>query len=330
MPYTNPSRQKWYFCRLLKVAKLQIVGLFIATMLTAGSASAGNLSYQLSSNFFSSQQNGRESIVRKPCRCQPRQTLLQWSYGTSFSGGPNLSEPLVTDRPDFTEAASTVGRGVAQLEMGFTYVRDVSELTTTATSYPELLLRYGLLAEWLELRIGWTYLEEDSATISSKSRRKGSDDLYLGFKIGLTPQEGLLPEMALIPQMTVPIGSIGFSAEEVLPGLNWIYGWEWTERLATAGSTQVNRSLDAGTNDPYLEVAQSATIAFALTERLGMYTEWFVLVPDGADTNRTEHYFNGGFTLLLSNNLQLDLRAGTGLNQAADDFFGGMGAVVRF
>ena len=46
---------------------------------------------------------------------------MQWSYGTSFSGGPDLDEPLVTDRPDFTEASSTVGRGVAQLEFGYTY-----------------------------------------------------------------------------------------------------------------------------------------------------------------------------------------------------------------
>ncbi|HUE70669.1 MAG TPA: hypothetical protein VMP01_07245, partial [Pirellulaceae bacterium] len=46
--------------------------------------------------------------------CSPG-TLFQWSYGNSFSGGPNLDEPLVTDRPDFTEASSTVGRGVLQL-----------------------------------------------------------------------------------------------------------------------------------------------------------------------------------------------------------------------
>ena len=50
---------------------------------------------------------------------EPRMTLLQWSYGTSFSGGaPGMDEPLVGDRPDFTESSVTVGRGVAQLEFG--------------------------------------------------------------------------------------------------------------------------------------------------------------------------------------------------------------------
>ena len=33
------------------------------------------------------------------------------------SGGPDLNAPLVTDRPDFTEASSTVGRGIAQLSL---------------------------------------------------------------------------------------------------------------------------------------------------------------------------------------------------------------------
>ena len=162
-----------------------------------------------------------------PCRCQPRGTLFQWSYGTSFAGGPDLDAPLVTDRPDFTEASSTVGRGVAQLEVGYTYLFDNDGTDQTIVhSYPEPLLRLGILADWLELRVGWTYITESVNSV----RDSGSEDLYLGFKIGLTPQEGLLPEMSLIPQMFVPVGAEEFTADDVLPGLNWIYGWE-TQRL---------------------------------------------------------------------------------------------------
>ena len=43
--------------------------------------------------------------------------------------------------------------------------------------------------------------------------------------------------MALIPQMTVPTGNDAFTADAVLPGLNWIYGWELNSCLLTAGST---------------------------------------------------------------------------------------------
>ena len=268
---------------------------------------------------------GKESSYG-PCDCQPRGTLLQWSYGTSFSGGPDLDEPLVTDRPDFTEASSTVGLGVAQLEIGYTYSFDDDGTTSTkAHSYPEPLLRLGVIADWLELRVGWNYANE-GVGITDFS---GSEDLYLGVKIGLTPQEGILPEMALIPQMFVPVGDDPFTADEVMPGLNWIYGWEVNDFISTAGSTQFNRAIDETTADSFTEWAQSWTIGYSLGERLGAYTEWFALIPHSADTAVPEHFFNGGFTVLINNNVQWDIRAGVGLNDAADDYFAGTGLSIR-
>ena len=263
---------------------------------------------------------------------QPRPTLFQWSYGTSFEGGPpGRDEPLAADRPDFTEVSTTVGRGVAQLEMGYTYLFDDQDGEKTAGhSLPETLLRVGLLAEWLELRIGWNYAEQRTITGGGTTVETGSEDLYLGLKLGLTPQEGILPEMVLIPQMTVPVGDPPFTAGEVLPGLNWVYGWEISDRISLAGSTQGNGAIDEATGGRYLEMAQSMVIGYTLLDRLGAYTEWFAFFPYSADTAKPEHYFDGGFTFSVTNDLQLDVRAGVGLNDAAGDYFVGAGSVVRF
>ena len=270
--------------------------------------------------------NGRKR-THPSCECASRGTLFQWSYGTSFSGGPDLDEPLVTDRPDFTEASSTVGLGVAQLEIGYTYTFDDDGATNTkAHSYPEPLLRYGILADWLELKVGWNYANEESGGFDFS----GSEDLYLGFKVGLTPQEGILPEMAVIPQMTVPTGANAFTTDEVLPGINWIYGWEINDCIVTAGSTQFNRTVDDVTSGSYTEWAQSWTIGYSLTDKVGGYTEWFALFPHSADTAKPEHFFNGGFTYLVNNDIQWDIRAGLGLNSAADDYFVGTGVSIRF
>ncbi|MCH8047766.1 MAG: transporter [Planctomycetes bacterium] len=271
-------------------------------------------------------EDDEENCSWGPDPCEPRGTLFQWSYGTSFGGGPDLDEPLITDRPDFTESSVTVGRGVAQLEMGYSYTYD-SEAggRTKSHSYPELLLRYGILAEWLELRVGWSYAEETTNTFA-----QGSEDLYLGFKIALTPQEGILPEMALIPQMTVPSGSAAFTANETLPGVNWVYGWEINDCISTGGSSQLNKAIDGTTSNEYYEFAQSWTIAYSLTDRLGAYTEWFAFIPSGADTERNKHFFNGGFTFLVNNDLQLDAFAGLGLNRNAEDYFVGTGVSKRF
>jgi len=258
-----------------------------------------------------------------------RGTLLQWSYGTSFSGGPDLSEPLVTDRPDFTEASSTVGLGVAQLEFGYTYIHDNSGGVSTHTqSLGEPLLRVGILADWLEFRIAVFPTKDRTITQGISETAIGTDDLYVGFKIALTPQEGILPEMAIIPQMNVPIDNSTHRSGSVEPGLNWIYAWEINDFISTAGSTQGNRRID-DSGDAYLEMAQSWTFGYSLTDKVGAYTEWFALIPSGADTARTEHYANGGFTYLLSNNLQFDIRAGWGLNEAAVDFFTGTGFSIR-
>lgn len=265
-----------------------------------------------------------------PDRCNSRGTLFQWSYGTSFSGGPDLDEPLVTDRPDFTEASSTVGKGVAQLEFGYTYTYDSDGGTSVKShSAGEPLLRYGIFADWLEFRIALFPVEETTTSGGVRTTHSGTEDLYLGFKIGLTPQEGILPEMALIPQMNVPTGSSAFTSGQVEPGVNWVYAWEINDFLSTAGSTQGNRRID-DTGEAYLEMAQSWVVGYSLSEKLGAYTEWFAFIPSGADTARTEHYFNGGFSYLISNDIQFDIRAGVGLNDAADDYFLGTGLSIRF
>jgi hypothetical protein len=254
-------------------------------------------------------------------------SLLNWNHGACRGTLAQPDEPLVTDRPDFTEASSVVGLGVLQLETGYTYTYDNDGTDRTiGHTYPETLLRYGVLANWLELRLAYTYGDEDTNGLTAA----GSDDLYLGFKIGLTPQEGWLPEMAVIPQMTVPTGSSNRSDDEVLAGLNWLYGWDVNDFLSTAGSTQFNRSLDEVTADGYTEWAQSWTLGFSLAERVGAYTEYYGFYPSGADTASPEHYFNGGLTYLINNDMQWDIRGGTGLNDEADDYFFGTGVSIRF
>jgi hypothetical protein len=277
--------------------------------------------------------SGQEFGWPSVCRAD-HYTLFLWNYGDggeSQDAAEKLAEPLVTDRPDFTEASSTVGLGVWQLEAGYTYSYDADNLTSAVGhSYPETLFRVGVLAEWLEARVGWNYASgTDTVFAEGRESDSGTEDLYLGFKWALTGQAGLLPEMAIITQMTVPTGSSGFTAGETLPGVSWLYGWDLNDWISTGGSTQVNRTLDGVTSEPYAELAQSWTIGYSLSDRVGAYTEWFAFAPDGADTDHNENYANAGLTFLVNDNLQLDVRAGVGLNEAADDLFTGAGFAWR-
>ncbi|MDA7951093.1 MAG: transporter [Pirellulaceae bacterium] len=261
--------------------------------------------------------------------CGPK-TLLSWSCcPPSFE--VDLSEPLVTDRPDFTEASSVVGYGRTQLEMGYSYTYDNAAGTSVVTeTFPEILLRTGILREWLELRVGWTIIDE-STRVGGQGRTSqiGSDDLYLGLKIALTEQCDLLPEMAIMPQMTVPTGSGGHSNDKILPGVNWLYSWELSDCLSIAGSTQANRARETG-GHAYTEFAQSAAIGYSIHNNLSIYGEWYGQMPHSALSTQTKHYFNGGFAYLVTNDFQVDFRAGLGLNSAADDYVAGAGFAWRF
>ncbi len=263
-------------------------------------------------------------------------TLFAWNAPDGPGPDEKVTEspgvdPIVTDRPDFTEASSTVGKGRVQLEAGYTYVRDRSDGTTsTLHSYPEALLRIGLFADWFELRIGQNLSSSLTRSTDESASSFGVNDLYLGTKLGLTEQRGLFPEAALVLQALIPTGSRSTTSGEVLPGANLLYGWTVIEdRLSVAGSTQVNRTLDEAGRGRAL-FAQSVTVGYTLTEKLGAYTEWFAFLPTRAPESGSEHYFNGGFTYKVTPTFQLDIRAGLGLNERADDFFAGTGFAIRY
>ena len=258
-------------------------------------------------------------------------SLFRWSGNPSEYSLPQPDEPLVAERPDFTEASSVVGLGVLQVEGGYTYTsNDDDGQQTIGHSYPETLFRYGVLANWLEARLAFNFGNERVTTSLGSVNNRGGDDLYLGLKIGLTPQDGWRPEMALIPQMTVPTGSERRSDEKVLPGINWVYSWGVNDFVSIGGSTQFNETVDQQTRDGYTQWAQSTTVVYSLTDRLGAYTEYFGFYPANADSDRPENYFNGGLTYLITDNVQYDIRGGMGLNDDADDYFVGTGLTIRF
>lgn len=250
-------------------------------------------------------------------------TLLNW-HGPPEPLGELPS--IATDRPDFTETSSTVGLGVVQLESGYTYTHDDD---VHAHSWGEPLLRVGLLANWLEFRAAvFPTTEIDDSGIIRQSD-SGTEDLYLGFKLALVPQEGILPEVAITPQMTVPTGSDAFTNGEVLPGVNLLYGWDINDQLSAGGSTQYNLAV-VSTNLQHAEWAQSLTAGYSISEQVGSYVEWYALFPHGATDTKPEHYFNGGLTYQISDDVQFDIRAGLGLSESSDDFFAGSGLSFRF
>jgi hypothetical protein len=215
--------------------------------------------------------------------------------------------------------------------MGYTFTGDNDGVVDTLChTYPQLLVRVGLLADWFELRLEQTWESETITAGGVGDSENGAQDLLLGCKIALTEQCGWLPQMTLLPQTTVPSGTESFTFGEMLPGLGWLYAWDITDRLSLDGNTLGNRYVDE--NGESLSVfAQSVNATYQFTERFSGFVEWYALFPHSGEATdlSPEHYADGGFTYLVNDNFQLDWSAGLGLNDAADDYFVAAGLSLR-
>jgi len=241
----------------------------------------------------------------------------------------HAQQPLIPDRPDFTEGTSTVGRGVIQIEFGYTLelLRGYGD-TGRTHSLGEPLLRLGVLADWLELRVAASPVAHRTTHDGSTSTDTGLEDLYLAIKLALSDQNGIVPALAILPQTTLPTGTDGFSDDRALPGVNLLYSWDVGDAFSLSGSTQINRGVNEP-GDAVADWAQSLSGGFGLGERHGLYGEWFAIFHEGEDGREAEHYVNAGLTWLITGDLQWDIRAGTGLNDATEDLFLGTGLSVR-
>jgi hypothetical protein len=274
-------------------------------------------------------------------------TLLAWQVGgnTGKNGGSDQdgqraqadSTPeensIKTDRPTFTPSSSTVGKNVIQLETGYTFTHDRAQgVTVDSHTYPEANLRFGILSDWLEGRIGQNFASTNTAGPSSRASQTGATDLLLGVKLGLAKQQECLPETAVIVQMSLPTGSPFLNQKEVLPGIIAIFGWDVIKNcLSASGSLSANRALD-GAEHFYILFAQSLVLNWSLTKKLDVFAEGYALTPSGAIDPATgpRPFFDTGMTWKVTPNLQLDGRAGLGLNHHADEFFAGLGLSVRY
>ncbi|HQU47371.1 MAG TPA: transporter, partial [Pirellulales bacterium] len=132
------------------------------------------------------------------------------------------------DRPDFTDAVYTVGKGVTYLETGFTYSKiNTFDQHVNTRQLPESLLRHGLTDEF-ELRLKWPgYLMSNirNPHTGAQQNNFGSEDIDVGFKYEILQQRGWRPMTTLVAGMTLPTGGPGTSANFVQPHFNLLAGW---------------------------------------------------------------------------------------------------------
>lgn len=255
-----------------------------------------------------------------------------------------------TDRPDFTDAVYSVGKGVTYLETGFTFTKiNTFNQHVSTRQLPESLLRHGLTDEF-ELRLKWPgYLMSNIHDPRSGAQMNsfGAEDIDAGFKWEILQQQGWRPMTTLVAGLTVPTGSPGTSANFVQPHFNLLAGWGFRRWLYLkwqtgcdflhTSSSQIVTPLDGGSNPTFVTVHaavnswhESLSLLTQWTKRVGAFHEWFMISGTGGGDTRAQHFLDMGLFLYAAPNVQFDVRVGRSLSNRVNDFFTGAGFSARW
>lgn len=257
------------------------------------------------------------SSKRSTVSTMTRLSFLPVFAAVTLANDPASAAPAIremsTDRPDTTESAFTVPRGMWQFEWEMVSVsRDGG---WQAEDWGSVNIKLGL-SDSVDLQ--WV-----TPAWHTEHGLRGWTDTELRLKWNLTGQDDeAAVAVALMPYIKLPVASRGVGNGNVEGGLiipmssNRISCCD----LAWMIEADVIRNDD---DDGYTgALTLSGTAGFELTGRLSAFTETVVTLPLEGNA---EIYLNGGLIFALNDNWFLDAGVNIGLNRAAEDarFFTG-------
>jgi hypothetical protein len=236
--------------------------------------------------------------------------------------------PLVTDRPDQTESPFVVRPGYVQLEAGGLHEVGAEPEAGRLTGVGSVLARIGLAGP-VELRLG--FLGWQRATAPGAESLTGFSDLTVGFKVAVREGGGFSPSAAVVGTMLVPVGDEEFRAAGVDPEVRVAMAHELGAGVSlgyNVGGAWVTPAADADPGSTHVAGLYSLVLGRSFGGRLGAFIEAFGAVVPAVE-HPSSHALDGGITIGLRPNLQLDVSGGIGLDQAGPEWFVGTGVAVR-
>lgn len=257
-------------------------------------------------------------------------------YSEPLEEGEGFGEQLEpdeieTDRDSFTPATTTTACGRVIVEAAHSFIDNRAVPETH--SYPELLVRYGA-SDWLELRIGSNYEVGGAGSPVSGNVPSdfGEEDalehghrLLYGFKAWMSEQDAWRPASAVILQGFTPTSGEETDTEA---SASYVFGWAlprgWVWDSALRYSTA---SLEEDSFDVW---APSTVLKVPLGERWKAHVEYFGIFTSQRADETVQHFVSPGVHYLISEDLEVGIRVGWGLNHEAPHFFSNVGLGWRY
>lgn len=242
--------------------------------------------------------------------------------------GQAAREEFETDRDSFTFAPSTTGANTSILETSYSFIDN--RIGPESHSVPELLVRRGI-GERIEARLGFNYEAGGPGTVAGSEF--GGEDIVTeqesrvlyGAKVETTDQDGWLPRSAAIAQGYTPVsGPSTRSTLVVGEAFGWRFanGWEWNSAMRYGTGFEAE--------DAFSQWAPSSVVKVPIGARWNVHAEYFGIFSSGKEVPLNVQYASFGGHVLATENLELGLRVGWGLNDTSPAFFTNLGAGLRY
>ncbi len=244
------------------------------------------------------------------------------------AGIATAREDLETDRDSFTFAPTTTGADTSILEASYSFIDN--RTGPESHSFPEVLVRRGI-GERIEARLGFNYEAGGPGTVSGSEL--GGEDIeteeesrvLYGAKVETSEQDGWLPRSAAVLQGYTPVyGPSNKSTVVVGESLGWRFsnGWEWTSAMRYGTGFEEE--------DSFAQWAPSSVIKAPIGDRWSLHVEYFGIFTSQKEIPLNIQYASFGGHVLATEDLEIGLRVGWGLNETTPSFFSNVGIGLRY
>jgi len=225
---------------------------------------------------------------------------------------------IETDRPDQTETTATVPAGRFQAEIGFLHEKQGED--ERAFEVPVALLKFGISSN-VELRLGLEVAnEKEQEEISN-----GLKPLRLGSKFKIYEEQGFWPAVSILAEAALPkLASSDFKLENVAATARLLF----QNTLSESVEIGYNAGLEWDGDSSRPEYLYSISPNYEINEHLTAFAEAYGYFQKN---HHAEQWIDGGFSILLSDAVQLDFSAGYELThtQHFHNFFESVGFSFR-
>lgn len=241
---------------------------------------------------------------------------------------------LSTDRPDQTESPYTVDAGHVQVEMDLVnYAHDRNNsVTTESLAIAPINFKLGVLNNVDVQFLVAPYVRETTkfaAFPAINSKMQGTSDLVTRLKVNLWGNDGGETAFGVMPFVKWPTASSALSNGKVEGGVILPLSISLGDRFGLGMMTEVDFLRDTFGGGQHLDFVNSITLSCDVTDRLGVYVEFFSVISKEAGSPWIGQ-FDLGATFGLTADVQLDAGVNIGVTESAPDWQPFAGLTLRF